>query len=362
MCFTIKNIYNEVDVKSAWNTVVKDTMYAWFWSEYYEHCFRITVLKLKGVFFEDKSFFIYDKEKKLCGLVPLVFIKSSDYNGLEASYDKPLPWPMVMSHMQNNVLIHEFIFTKIDELLRDNNVKKISLEYSPPNYKDNFSEMFSSVMRKYKYIDNSFMSHYVNISSDTLNHVRKRYKRYVKKYNDTYSSIIINKNDISMSLIRKYMELHVKDSGALYRPLETYVAQFDYIIKGDGFLVQSEDKETGKIVGMLIVCVSKDSAYDGSVAVDPVYQKHFISHLMKWKAIQHLQDININHYELGMAAENDSYLRQPSKKSYGISFFKDGWSRGNLKKIVIFEKYFSKTKPNKVCNKKIANLANFFEI
>ncbi len=362
MIFTIKNIADVSSVEIIWKKVVEGTTYAWFWSEYYDHCYRITILKAKGVFVDDKSFFIYDEKEELCGLVPLVFIKSSDFNGLEASYDKPLPWPMIMKHMQNNTLIINFIFKKIDELLREGNVVRIRLEYSPPDCRNYFSEIFSTAMKSYKYIDNSFMSHYVSISNSTLDGVRKRYKRDIRKYSNSYLLSIINKNNVDLHLIKEYMNLHVKDSGKIHRPLKTYIAQFDYIVKGDGFIVQVKNKGTGCIVGMLMICISKKSAYDGSVVVDPDYQQYSISHLMKWKAIQYLLDINVKHYELGMASESNNYLRQPSKKNYGISFFKNGWSRGSRKKIVIYEKYFSRESLNEVFNKKISNLISYFEI
>lgn len=321
------------DIELVWSKVVNGTCYAWFWSEYYDHCFRIIVLKSKGIFVEDKSFFIYDDKENICGLVPLVFIKSSNYNGIEASYDKPLPWPMIMDHVQNSVLIIEFIFTKIDTLLREANAIKISMEYSPPDYKNNFGRMFSEVMRKYKYIDNSFMSHCLNISNDTLGGVRKRYKRYVKKYSHLYLLNIINKDDVNIDVIRKYMELHVKDSGALHRPLKTYVAQFEYIVKGNGFIVQAKNKETDDIVGMLMICISKKSAYDGSVAVDPDYKQHFISHLMKWKAIQYLADIDVRRYELGIATESNNYLTQSPKKITVYHFLKMDGLEGSLRKL-----------------------------
>jgi hypothetical protein len=264
--------------------------------------------------------------------------------------------------MQNNTLIINFIFKKIDELLREGNVVRIRLEYSPPDCRNYFSEIFSTAMKSYKYIDNSFMSHYVSISNSTLDGVRKRYKRDVRKYSNSYLLSIINKNNVDLHLIKEYMNLHVKDSGKIHRPLKTYIAQFDYIVKGDGFIVQVKNKGTGCIVGMLMICISKKSAYDGSVVVDPDYQQYSISHLMKWKAIQYLLDINVKHYELGMASESNNYLRQPSKKNYGISFFKNGWSRGSRKKIVIYEKYFSREPLNEVINKKISNLISYFEI
>ena len=32
-------------------------------------------------------------------------------------------------------------------------------------------------------------------------------------------------------------------------------------------------------------------------------------------------------------------IRQPDNKNYGISFFKDGWARGNEREILVAEKF-----------------------
>jgi len=361
MNYKIQNIKEVDDIELLWRAVVDGTSYAWFWSTYYEHCFRISVLKANGKFIQDKSFLIYDN-KNLCGLVPLVFVNSSDFDGIDASYDKPLPWPMIMDSVQDKISLIEFVFNKIDKIAYDNNVQKISLQYSPPGLENTFGEIFSTIVKNNKYIDNSFKSHYISISSSVLSHVRKRYKRYVKKYSDLYKLNIVDKNNFYINISKEYMKLHIKDSGAFLRPLETYVEQFNWVVKGDGFVVQAINIQTNKIVGMLIICMSKKAAYDASVAVDPDFQQDYVSHLMKWNAIQHLIDNGVSYYELGEVAENSGYLRLPSKKNYGISFFKDGWSRGKNKKTLIYDKYFSKSALSKVWDKKLSELIEYYDI
>jgi hypothetical protein len=359
--FKIKNIKEVSDIDLKWKTVVDSTSYAWFWSEYYEHCFRIIVLKESDRFIEDESFLIYC-DGELCGLAPLVFITSNDFNGKEAGYDKPLPWPMIMDSAKNKESIAEFIFNKIDEISRNYNIKKISLQYSPPRLENNFSKEFSPIIKEHKYINNSHMSHYVDISDLTLSNIRKRYKRYVKKYLPLYELKIIDKNNFDTSIPEAYMKLHIKDSGSFNRPLETYTAQFDYVVKGDGFVVQVINKKMDKIVGMLIICMCKNAAYDASVAVDPDFQQDYVSHLMKWKAIQYMVSIGVKYYELGKVAENSGYLEQLSSKNHGISFFKDGWSRGRSRRIFTYDKYFSRSALNVVWNNKLSKLIDYYNI
>jgi hypothetical protein len=93
---------------------------------------------------------------------------------------------------------------------------------------------------------------------------------------------------------------------------------------------------------MLLVQVLKGAAYDSSVAVDPQFEDEGVSYLLKWCAIEHLVDTGIRHYELGRAALTPTFLEQPSAKNYGISFFKDGWSRGRLKPVWAAERFYGR--------------------
>ena len=80
---------------------------------------------------------------------------------------------------------------------------------------------------------------------------------------------------------------------------------------------------------------------------------------MKWKAIQYFLDIGVDHYELGQAAISPSYLEQPSDKNYGISFFKDGWSRGHLKLVWTADKFYSETALKGFLNYNFENLKSY---
>ena len=64
------------------------------------------------------------------------------------------------------------------------------------------------------------------------------------------------------------------------------------------------------------------------------------SHVLKWKTIETLIERKVKNYELGIKAEVPKFDRLPENKNYGISFFKDGWSRGNEKQVLVAEKFF----------------------
>ena len=122
----------------------------------------------------------------------------------------------------------------------------------------------------------------------------------MKKNWDKFEIRIIDQKKYYSDISIEYMNLHVKDSGKVHRPIETFQAQLELINQGEGFAVQVIDKTIGVFLGMLIILHNKNSAYDFSVAVDPDYKNEYVSHLMKWKTIQHLQEIGIKYYELGL--------------------------------------------------------------
>jgi hypothetical protein len=158
------------------------------------------------------------------------------------------------------------------------------------------------------------------------------------------------------------MNIHVRDAGGVFRPLITYEHQVDLVRRGEGFWVRAQNKATNRLAGMLLVSVHKNTAFDNSVAVDPDFAEDQVSHLMKWKAIQHLAEHGIVHYELGKAAVTPNYIWQPIAKNYGISFFKDGWSRGRLKTVWVAEKFYSSSCFNQFWEQKRQNLIGYFAI
>ena len=362
MNFEIKELSDFNNPETIWQNVVNNTSCAWFWSTYEQHRFRITVSEASGRLVEDKSFVLL-QEGKPCGLSPLVFIKAVDFEGIQASYnDCPLPWPMVIDSINDQNKTLDYLFEEMEFRINDAGVGLMQLMLSPPGIGTEYEKLFVDIVKKRNFLDSSSIQHYIPISSETLDFVRKRYRRYVNKFFRKYELSILTESDCYQGLAREYMDIHVKDAEGVYRPIATYDAQINLIRNKEGFLVQARDKANDKVVGMLIISCFKNSAYDNSVAVDPKYQEDYISHLMKWKAIQHLQEINVNHYELGGAAISPTYLWQPTPKNYGISFFKEGWSRGYKKKMYIAVKYYSRISLEKVWNRKLSNLLNYFKI
>lgn len=362
MRFEIKELIDIPKPKELWSEVVGSTSYAWVWSTYSYHNFAISYLQSLGRLVEDRSFFIY-QNGQLCGLVILVFSRADEFDGIQASYSSsPLPWPMTMDHVEDRESLESFMFDELENRVKAVDASKVQLCLNAPEERAEWESRYINVIRKYGFVDNSFLSHLINITPETHGKVRKRYKRYVKKFQDKYELRIIDQRSYYSKVPNEYMTLHVKDAGAVYRPIETYKAQLEAISGGDGFAVQAINKSNDELVGMLLILCNKNAAYDASVAVDPDYQEEYISHLMKWKAIQYLQHLGITHYELGQAAIVPDYLWQPEGKNYGITNFKDGWARGNRKNIYVAEKYYDVEALVQAWEKKLANIKKYFKL
>ena len=83
---------------------------------------------------------------------------------------------------------------------------------------------------------------------------------------------------------------------------------------------------------------------------------------MQYAAMQHLYEINITHYELGLASIAPTIDNIPSKKIYGISFFKEGWTNGVYKKVMVAEKYYDKLFLEKESMLQLDNLMTHFNL
>ncbi len=362
MQIKIKDVANVADSCNAWKSVIDNTDYAWYQHGYYYHKYAISFSRHAKRLLKDDSFFVY-QDGKLCGLVVLVFTQSNEYSGIQCSYiAHPLPWPLIMDNIVDRDTVESFIFNEIDKRAKHAGAGKIQLCLDYPNNNIEMSKLYVNAVRRYKFIDVSYYSHCIRILHNPHDSIRKRYKRYVNNNLNKYKVRIIDNKNFYSDIANEYMKLHVKDSGMTHRPIQTYKSQLETVKNGEGFVVQVIENKNSIVVGMLVILFSNKSAYDWSVAVDPRCKNDYISHIMKWTVLSQLNNIGINYYELGKASIVADYLWQPSKKNYGISFFKDGWCRGGLKKVCMAEKYYNKNSIEKNILQKKNSLIEYLDL
>lgn len=359
MTLKAKNFVNYEKNYHIWDRLIEKSNFHWFWSSKEFFNFNIKYLKERKLFKKDISFFVL-KENIPCAFVVLVINEDLNSQISIGSYnDSPLPWPILSDEVENKEDIYDYIFKEIERRAKKYNIAKLCFSYNLNQYSKEEKTHFVNIVKKFNFVDKSYRSHLVKVN-DKVN-IRKSYLKNIKKNIDNYNISIMNAENFDKTFYKKYMELHIQDSGKKYRSELTYKMQFDLVKKNKGFVVQVFSKNNF-LLGSLIIYHDKISAYDASVAVLNSDKENYISHIMKYMAIQYLSKINITHYELGLAAIIPTSHNIPSKKNYGISFFKEGWTNGMYKKVMVAEKYYDKLFLKKESMLQLNNLMKHYNI
>ena len=362
MAYRIQNFINRKEDYLLWNNVMSESSDHWYFSSIDFNYFHIEYLKEQNLFADNKSFFIYENEK-LVAFTILIFSKDTNSNSLNASYHEnyPLPWPIIVDACKNRDHVYELIFDEIHKRVEQNKIASIKFILNSPVVSKKIEDEFIKVLLNYNMIDNSHYSHFIELGDLTIKNIRKSYFKKIKHNINTFIVKIIQKDNYYKNISNDYKLLHTQDRGKEVRSLKSYDLQLDAIKKNKAFAVQIFSKED-KLIGMLIIYLDKNSAYDGSVAVCPDYKKFYISHLLKYNAILELNKRNIKFYDLGKAAISPSYNFLPTEKNYKISFFKNGWTNNTYKKVLVAEKIFNSDSLKYFTDTTYNELYDFFNI
>jgi hypothetical protein len=327
--------------KREWDRVVDSCPDAWIWHTRDMMDMRRVFTEEAGGDYTDHSFFVV-REGEIVGLVPLA-IAPAPVGGevfREAGFGGvPLPWPCFTMHGGDLAEAEAFAFIEAERRARTGGASRMSFMLSPPAEDKLCAGRFSKIVTKMNYLDISYQSHIVVPEGNTLGQVRERYARYVKKHIKDYDVFTVEGAEITDALIESYRHLHEKDAGRVVRTPRTYREQARMAQNGRGFWTVARRKENGAVAGILQIIQYKNSCYDSSVGVDPDYQDDQVSHLLKWRTIEKLVREEVACYELGEKAELPRRNKIFSPKNFGISFFKEGWSRGVAKTVFAAEKF-----------------------
>ncbi|NQV82486.1 MAG: GNAT family N-acetyltransferase [Rhodospirillales bacterium] len=344
----------------VWEDLVERCPDAWYM---HTPAFYRYVAAATGAQFENASF-IVENEGRPVGLVPLALgpLKLGDYETREASYyGGPLPWPCFLNGADKDWELELAAFAEAERRTAQRGGKRVRYMLSPPKPDDDDQRRFARIIAKYHYLDTGYSSHWMTIDSDSETGIRDRYKRYIKKFSKGFDLRVSRGEDIDDNLEQAYFDLHVKDSGGMFRPRESYTEMVNMARQGLGFLVSARSHDSGDIAGVLVVLEHKGHAYDASVAVEPAFQDAFVSHLLKWQAIRTLAKDGAQSYELGRWAEKADWNWTPDQKNFGISFFKHGWSRDGMKSVRVAEKFLDQEALNHYCAALSRTAADYFE-
>ena len=362
MSYKIQNFLDRKEDYLLWDKLINKSSDHWYFSSIDFNYFHIEYLKEQNLFVDNKSFFIYENEE-LVALTILIFSRDTNSNLINASYHEnyPLPWPIISDGCKNRDDIYQFIFDEIHKRIKQNKITSIKFVLNSPVFSKKIEDEFIKILLNYNMIDNSYYSHFIELNDLTLNKIRKSYIKNVKRNINKFSVKIIQKDNYYEKLPKDYKLLHTQDRGKEVRSLKSYDLQLQAIKKDKAFAVQIFSNED-KLIGMLIIFLDKNSAYDGSVAVCPDYKRFYISHLLKYNTILELNKRNIKFYELGKAAISPTYDFLPTEKNYKISFFKNGWTNNTYKKVLVAEKIFNSDSLKYFTDTTYNELYDFFNI
>jgi hypothetical protein len=363
------SIVNFTDIKNApkvWTEVATSSEDAWVWQSYTN--FQLFLNAAEKFEPENKSFFIY-LDGKPVGLAPLLIEKYPTTVHKEASfYGGPMPWPCFNAHQLGKAKVtlqaaEDFVFNELEKRATESGAVRIRLLYCPPNSnpKEDY-ERVSRIILGRKYLVTSINSHFMELTPHCFDEVRDRYRRYYKKFSPLFDFQIYEGATVTPELEQKYFELHIKDAGGQFRSRRSYEKQMDIYREGAGFIIVATHREKNHVAGMLLVESFKGASLDSSVAVDPDFQEMYVSHLMKWKALEELLVRKIRTYELGEMVALPTLEKIYSKKEVGISHFKEGWSRGGQRKVYVVEKFFDRKSLKINLDKKFQDLCTYFEL
>lgn len=326
--------------EDIWNSILGTSSLAWYRHTLNLKSFHSTVASEKNVI--DESFFIA-KDNRFIGIQPILIMDEA--NGLkQALYNGgPLPWPCFIDTEQEHWdELQDLALKNLIAICQSHNVDRCDIALNAPHLtEDNSAKLFENAVYNHGFIDTSFPSHLVNVHEKSYDDMRASYRRNVRKFSKLFEAQTYQGQDVDETIEQAYFELHVKDAGGQFRSRESYTAMADLARKNEACFIIAREKETQKIVGILVLAIYKNAAYDSSVAIDPEYHQSYISHILKAEALRFLFEKNIVHYELGAVALAPSLNGIPTHKNKQISFFKDGFARGKTKKVFVAEKHFT---------------------
>jgi hypothetical protein len=362
MSYKIQNFLDRKEDYLLWDKLISKSSDHWYFSSIDFNYFHIEYLKEQNLFEDNNSFFVYENEN-LVALTILIFSRNTNSNLINASYheDYPLPWPIISDECKNRDDIYQFIFEEIHKRIEQNKISSVKFILNSPVVTKKIEDEFIKILLNYNMIDNSYYSHFIELNDLTLSKIRKSYIKIVKRNINKFPVKIIQKDNYYEKLPKDYKLLHTQDRGKEVRSLKSYDLQLEAIKKNKAFAVQIFSNED-QLIGMLIIFLDKNCAYDGSVGVCPDYKRFSISHLLKYNAILELNKRNIKFYELGKAAISPTYNFLPTEKNYKISFFKNGWSNNIYKKVFVAEKIFNSDALKYVTGTVYKKLHDFFKI
>ena len=157
--------------------------------------------------------------------------------------------------------------------------------------------------------------------------IREKFKKHIRQGEKLWTVKILEK--VSVSEFDKVKKLHFDVVGFKTRSDLTWQLLFKAINNKQAFIVLAYDK---CLVGAGIFTLSSTEAVYSVGVYDRRYFDKPISHVVHYKAIQHMKKLGLKSYYLGPRSFEKEWLK-PSKKESQIGDFKSGFATDSRFKV-----------------------------
>lgn len=347
------------DGAAMWDSVVARSSEAWIWHDRLMRDYALAAAAPRAPI--DRSFVVLvDGHPSALAPLAVETVRIGAHEGREtALYGAPVPWPCIVDDMADRERIEQAALDEIERRSRKAGAGVLRLQWWPAFVAGRKRAGLEAVFRNRSYTGHEFKSHLIAIDDGTLDRVRERFRRYNRKYGRSYSLEVLDGPAADEALEEAYYRLHVADAGGPSRPRDSYSRIAEMARAGKGFFVAAFPNDGGGVAGVLLVLHDAKAAYDSSVCVEPARRGDQVSVLLKWRAIEELQRRRIPYYELGRKTGYADWFSQPGEKSVGISFFKEGWSRGAERTVVVAERFLDRKMFDAAASERSQALATF---
>jgi len=298
---------------------------------------------------ESKSFMILENNKimAICSL-----IKEKDEFSFGNDYGPTPAFNVDLTRKERNKYM-KAVFKHIDELAKDNNIKRIRMRFPVLNH----GYDLYNYLTKFGFIDTSINTRLIDLScdlEDLRREIRHGHDSDIDKASRVLGAEIYDKENIGMDIFNKYKHLHFLASGRQTRPDKTFELIYEWIKQGNGFLIGALLDD--EFVSFSYFTVYKNNVNYGSSCNKPNIDLP-LAHLVQWVAIKYMSYL-YDFYELGWQYYGNTLTDFPSKKEINISRFKRGFG-GFTQPMFRGEKFYDKDYFLQVYSERIKKYSEF---
>lgn len=325
----------------AWDRFCLLSDQAWFWHTTSWLIYQLNYSEKNN----PRSFsFLIKENNRIIAICPLILETIAGHHEFSCgSGFGPTPACANDLSKRNKEKILKFIFSQIDSLAKENQVKRIRMKFSVLDKSSIEGKNFQfNYLMKYGFLDATINTQIINLVKpikELKSEVRHGHDADINRADKILTAHIFDKKNISEEIFNCYVELHHLAAGRTTRPKLTFDIMFNLIKSGNAFLAGV--KKDDLFIGFSYFFVYKGNVYYGSSCNHPGHRDLPIAHYLQWRAIEYMNKEGYSIYEIGWQSFSQTLSDFPSEKEINIAKFKRGFG-GETAPLFRGEKYYDK--------------------